>query len=308
MPEAQDRSCVKSASLQITLTSSRPICRNERKHRVIRVGCHVSIKHGYAGAAREAARLGCSVFQYFPKNPRSLSVKAFDEADACRCRTFCREQGIVSVAHAPYPANLASDDARLAEATRLSLLNDLAIAEANGSIGVVVHFGKHAGPDPLAGYRNMLTMLNRILAEWRGKALLLIENQAGRFGSTPEELVQIRRLCDDPERVGFCLDTCHAFASGLWNGRNWAELEERGGELDFFDHVKIVHLNDSRYPSGSRRDAHANIGLGMIGSASLAEAVRSLARRGIPFVLETPESPALPLHAEMNRVKEFADD
>lgn len=273
----------------------------------MRIGCHVSIKRGYEGAAREAARIGCSIFQYFPKNPRSLAPKAFDAADARRCKAFCRERDVWSVAHAPYPANLATDDPRQAEAIRLSLLNDLAIAEAVGSIGVVVHFGKPAGPDPLKGYRNILRLLNRVLADWRGDALLLLENQAGRFGSTPEELAHIRKLCDDPGRVGFCLDTCHAFAAGWWNGRNWAELEDGWRELDFLPHVKLVHLNDSRHPHGSRRDAHANIGRGRIGAA-LAEPVRALAARGTPFVLETPVSPEVPPALDIKRAKELADD
>lgn len=271
---------------------------------MIRVGFHASIRQGYEAAARSAARLGCSVFQYFPKNPRSLSPKAIDDEDARRCKAFCRDKGIVSVAHAPYPVNLAAGDARLAEAVRRCLLNDLAIAEANGSVGVVVHFGRPADPDPLAGYRRILRMLNGILDEWRGGALLLLENQAGRFGSTFEELVAIRRLSDHPEKIGFCFDTCHAFASGLWNGRNWAELEARGRELGFFAHVKVVHLNDSRHPSGSRRDAHANIGCGRIGGA-MAEPVRALAGFGLPFVLETPASAEMPLAVEMERVKEF---
>ena len=272
---------------------------------MIRVGVHVSIRHGYEEAARRAAGLGCSVFQYFPKNPRSLAPKAFNEEDARRCKAFCREAGLLSVAHAPYPVNLAAGDPKTAEAVRRSLLNDLAIAEANGSVGVVVHFGKPSGADPLEGYRNIVRMLNGILDEWRGSALLLLENQAGRFGSTFEELVTIRRLSDHPERIGFCFDTCHAFASGLWNGRNWEETESRGRELGFFDHAKIVHLNDSRHPSGSRRDAHANIGCGLIGSAALGGLVRSLARDGLPFILETPASADVTLPQEMERVKEF---
>ncbi len=66
---------------------------------------------------------------------------------------------------------------------------------------------------------------------------MLIENQAGEgtnMGKTLEELVQIRNLADHNERIGFCLDSCHTFASGLWNGSNWAQIEARGEELGFF--------------------------------------------------------------------------
>lgn len=275
---------------------------------MVRVGCHASIRHGYEAAAKWARGLGCSIFQYFPKNPRSLAVKAFDAEDARRCRQFCREHDLLSVAHAPYPVNLATEDAGLAEAIRLSLLNDLAIAEATGSIGVVVHFGKFAGADPLKGYQNILQLLNRTLADWDGDALLLLENQAGGPGTTLEEMVHIRSLSEVAERIGFCFDTCHAFASGLWDGANWTEVEDKGRQLDWFRHVKVVHLNDSRHPSGSHRDAHANLGHGFIGRDSLAPLVRSLAGYGLPFVLETPSSPEVTPQTEMMLVKELADD
>lgn len=275
---------------------------------MVRVGCHVSIKHGYEAAAKAARGLGCSVFQYFPKNPRSLAVKSFDAEDARRCKRFCEQHDLISVAHAPYPVNLATEDHGLQEAIFHSLRNDMAIAEAVGSIGVVVHFGKYAGSDPLQGYRNILGMLNRTLADWDGEAQLLLENQAAGPGTTLEEMVQIRTLSEKPERIGFCFDTCHAFASGLWNGANWDQVEARARELDWFRHVKVVHLNDSRHPTASRRDAHANLGRGYIGRESLAPPVRSLAGYGLPFVLETPASPDMTVESEMMLVKELADD
>jgi deoxyribonuclease IV len=39
------------------------------------VGSHVSIRNGFLDAAKKAVANNASAFQYFPKNPRSLSVK-----------------------------------------------------------------------------------------------------------------------------------------------------------------------------------------------------------------------------------------
>ncbi len=122
------------------------------------IGSHVSIRKGFLGAARTAAAIGGTAFQYFPKNPRSLSVKEFDHADAEACAAFCRREGIISIAHAPYPANLAAEDPHMQEVTVQSLLNDLEIVEACGSIGLVVHFGKYKGKDPLQGYKKYYTI------------------------------------------------------------------------------------------------------------------------------------------------------
>jgi deoxyribonuclease IV len=256
-------------------------------------GCHVSIRNGYSGAAKRAASFGAGAFQYFPKNPRSLSVKDFDRGDAENCKEFCQENGIVSVAHTPYSTSLTPTEDKK-ELTIASLLNDLEIADSCGSIGVVVHFGSQINKtDPLASYHLMLEMLNSVLSQWNGDCLLLIENNAGTkgaLGTTFEELVQIRNLAEYPKKIGFCLDTCHMFASGLWTGENTDEFFAKGQELDYFEHLRIIHLNNSKYPTGSKKDRHANIFQnGLIREGFLKDIVTSSILKHTPFVLETPD-------------------
>ena len=174
------------------------------------------------------------------------------------------------------------------ERTALSLLNDLDIAESCGSLGVVVHFGIHKGADPLEGYRLMIATLDSITGRWDGSCRLLIENQAGNHGSmgmTLEELIQIRALCREPDKLGFCLDSCHLFASGVWDGSsdpNWYRNLSANGMLPL---VKAIHFNDSVYVMGSRRDRHARIGEGHIGEDGLKWLLHAFADR--PVVLET---------------------
>ncbi|WP_134683077.1 deoxyribonuclease IV [Brevibacillus migulae] len=275
----------------------------------MKIGCHVSIRSGFAGAARAAWEMGASSFQYFPKNPRSLAVKAFDHRDAAACKQFCEKNGIVSIAHTPYPTNLSVDDPDLYQATVRSVINDLEIANACGSIGLVVHFGQYKGKveDPLFGYKQMIRMVNDILGQWTGAALLLIENNAGQgnsMGMTIEELVQIRQLLAQPERVGYCLDTCHAFASGMWNGTDWQPVARKARELGFLKHVKAIHLNDSMHPTGSRRDRHANIGKGHIPEAAFQEVFETPEFRELPCVLETPHPAGESHQKEIAWVKE----
>lgn len=256
-----------------------------------RFGSHVSIRNGYLQAAKTAQSIGCKAFQYFPKNPRSLGLKAFDSVDAECCAKFCRQNNLTSIAHAPYPTNLAATDPSLKEATVRSILNDLDIVEACGSVGLVIHFGKIRGYDLLQGYKNILQLLNDVISQWKGHAQLLIENQAGdggRVGTTMEEMVQIRNLASRPQAIGFCLDSCHAFASGLWTGGNWHELLQHGNSIGYFDHVKAVHLNDSLFASGSLRDRHANIGKGKIGVDAMKEFLQSSFLHDIPIIMETP--------------------
>lgn len=272
----------------------------------MRLGSHVSIRNGYLAAAKEAIKLGAEAYQYFPKNPRSLSVKAFDRRDAESCARYCREHGLASVSHTPYTTNLSVDEPELRQATIRSLINDLDIASACGSIGLVVHFGKYKGSDPLRGYQLMIEMLNEVLRNSEGTSLLLIENhsgQGGKMGMMFEELVQIRNLASFPDKIGFCFDTCHAFASGLWTEGNWSAVMEKGVKLGYFDHLKAVHLNDSVYPSGAFKDRHANVGKGYIGARSMKEFLLSPVIRELPIILETPNAVHYPHSEELKYVR-----
>ncbi|MBA9084073.1 deoxyribonuclease-4 [Fontibacillus solani] len=266
----------------------------------LKIGAHLSIKKGYFGAAKEAFRYGMGAFQYFPKNPRSLSVKSFDLRDAEQCREFCLTHQIVSVAHTPYPSNLAIDrqvEPEQFQRIVMSLRNDLEIAEACGSIGIVVHFGTFKARNPLHGYQNIIQCINEVLLGWNGSSKLLIENQAGNHGDmgmTMEEMISVKKLCASPERMGFCLDTCHAFASGLWpSNKNMDRyFSLKGSQLDYWEGLSVIHLNDSRYPGLSRKDRHARVGQGYIGEAGFKdlfqrEALRELLTQEIPLIFET---------------------
>ncbi|BCG59522.1 deoxyribonuclease IV [Paenibacillus sp. URB8-2] len=260
------------------------------------IGAHVSIRGGYAQAARAARESGAGCFQYFPKNPRSLQLKALNAKDAGKCASFCREKGLLSIAHTPYPTNLAAGDGDVPsrEVMVKSLLNDLEIAEACGSLGIVVHFGHFHKLQPLQGYQNIIQCINETLQSWNGTVKLLIENQAGNGGfegTSLEELVKIRELSRYPEKIGFCFDTCHAFAAGIWNPERSGDLLESGYRLDYWPHLAAVHLNDSRYPFSSKRDRHAQIGTGHIGAKSMKELLTSEPFLGKPAVLETEKGP-----------------
>ncbi|WP_339248906.1 deoxyribonuclease IV [Paenibacillus sp. FSL P2-0136] len=269
------------------------------------IGAHVSIRGGYGQAARSARESGATCFQYFPKNPRSLKLKPVDYRDASSCAEYCREQGMASIAHTPYPTNLAAGPGDR-EVMIASLRNDLEIAEACGSVGIVVHFGHFAGMEPLQGYQKIIQCMNEVLADWTGRTKLLLENMAGNHGyegMTPEELVKVRELCRYPEKIGFCFDTCHAFAAGIWNPEQTEELIARGEKLGYWANLAAVHLNDSRFPYGSRRDRHAGIGSGYIGGAALSQLVKMEFLADKVIVMETEKGPDGTHRAEIAAVR-----
>ncbi|WP_172840513.1 deoxyribonuclease IV [Virgibacillus phasianinus] len=275
----------------------------------MKFGSHVSISDGYLGAAQRAASMHASAFQYFPKNPRSLSIKDYSKEDAALCKEFCKKHNLESVTHTPYPTNLTATDDDKRSLVIQSLLNDLAITEACGSIGAIVHFGKLIAADnPLSSYQLIIETLNETLNQWDGHCKILIENNAGKpgsIGTTLEELVQIRNLSDQPEKIGFCLDTCHAFASGLWTGENWEAVLEKGEELGYFEHLAAIHFNNSKYETRLGKDRHANIfDHGCIKESQFDQLMHAPQLKHIPFILETPKREGITHKEEIHQLQD----
>ena len=114
---------------------------------------------------------------------------------------------------------------------------------------------------------------------------LLVENTAGgenAMARTLERLTgtwQAIGAAQGAENVGFCLDTCHAFAAGLDMNALVDDIRAITGRID------LVHANDSQGAAGSGRDRHANLGQGQIDPQTLGEVV---AAANAPTVVETP--------------------
>jgi deoxyribonuclease-4 len=94
-----------------------------------------------------------------------------------------------------------------------------------------------------------------------------------------------------PERVGVCLDTCHAHAAGydLAGARGWeatlAALEAAVGA----GRLLAVHLNDAKGERGGRLDRHEHVGRGRLGLECFRVAMNEPRLSRVPKVIETPK-------------------
>lgn len=257
----------------------------------MRLGCHVSISPGFAQSVENAHRLGCESFQFFTKNPRAFKGKAANLEQAARGRMLLEQYGIVAVAHAPYITNLSTPDPELQATSIASLKQDLENAEAYGAVGCVCHMGKHVNQGEEYGMKRMAETLDMLLEAYTGPCPLLLENTAGQgseLGTLLEQCLEVRALVAQPHRIGFCFDTCHGFAAGAFHPDRWAEFVGQARKIGYWEHLKAIHLNDSKFDFGSRKDRHANLGQGFIGEAGIARMLGSGAFASLPVILETP--------------------
>jgi deoxyribonuclease-4 len=257
----------------------------------LKLGCHISIAKGYGATVANAHRIGCEAFQFFTKNPRAFRGKAADLTEAAKGLALLKEHGVIAVAHAPYITNLSTPDPELQQISIASLTQDLQNAEAYGAIGCVCHMGKHVEQGEAYGMTRMVETLDRLLEQYTGSCTLLLENTAGQgteLGTRLEQCVEVRSRVAQPERIGFCFDTCHGFASGAFRPETWDDFVAHARSIGYWEHLKAVHLNDSKADFGTRKDRHANVGKGFIGESGIATLLRSGAFQGLPVILETP--------------------
>ncbi len=263
------------------------------------LGAHVSIAGGLPTAIERGRTLDCEALQIFVKNASQWRGRALGEEEAAEFRAAHEEAGGGPlVAHASYLINLAATDPKILERSRAALADELDRCDRLGVGGLVVHPGAHLGAGEAEGIEaiaaSLDAVLDRVLAERPElSTLVLLENTAGQgtvLGYRNEQLAAIRAGTGHPERIGYCLDTCHAFAAGyaVHEPAGWDEWMAEVGEVLGFERVAAWHLNDSKQPFGSRKDRHENVGQGEIGPECFARLIHDERGEGRPMVVETP--------------------
>jgi deoxyribonuclease-4 len=119
--------------------------------------------------------------------------------------------------------------------------------------------------------------------------------QGTSLGHTFEQLRAIIDAVSEPERLGVCFDTAHAFAAG-YDLRSREAYEATWDQFDDvlgLDRLRAIHLNDSKKELNSRVDRHEHIGQGLLGLEPFRFLVNDVRFRGIPMTLETEKGPDL---------------
>lgn len=257
----------------------------------LRIGCHLSSSGGYLTMAEVAKRIGANTFQFFTRNPRGGAAKPVKLEEIAAFRAFLKENEIGPImAHAPYTLNPCAAVPKTLEFAEMVLEDDIRRMELIPGNLYNFHPGSHVGQGIDRGIELVSSMLNRILRSDM-KTTVLLETMSGKgseVGGRFEELREIIDRIDCSEHIGVCLDTCHISDAG------YDVAGDLDGVLEAFDRIvglnrlKAVHLNDSKFPVGSKKDRHAPIGEGTLGLDVLKAVLNHPCLRDLPFYLETP--------------------
>jgi deoxyribonuclease-4 len=262
----------------------------------MRLGAHMSISGGVEKAVIRGQEVGCETIQIFTKNSNQWKAKPLTAAEIHAFRDACQTAGIGPVvAHSAYLINLAAPDAALYAKSIQACLDELQRCDALDIPYLVIHPGAHLGTGEEQGLERIAAAIDQIHRQAPTlRASLTLEVTAGQgtvLASKFEHMAAILAQVAEPERLGFCLDTCHLLAAGydFRTRQGYDQMMAAWEALVGVERIRVVHLNDSKKDLGSRVDRHEHIGQGYIGTQGFELLLNDPRLSHLPMVLETPK-------------------
>ncbi len=277
-----------------------------------RVGAHVSVSGGVEKAIERQKEVGGNCGQIFAGSPRGWKVAEYSDEEGENFQELMADNDQKPyVIHSTYLVNLATPKDDLFEKSVNCLQDELDAAEKLGVKYIVFHPGAHTGSGRENGIERIAEGIDSL--DIPESVTLLLENTAGKgttLGKTFGELREMIDSADTPdEKIGVCIDTCHAHAAGY-------ELREEKGFRDMLqeieediglERVKVLHLNDSKDEKGSEKDNHEHIGEGNIGEKGFRNVINAEQFEDLPMMLETPTSDGKSYKENIEKIRELRD-
>lgn len=263
------------------------------------LGAHMSIAGGPKNALIQGESIGCTAIQIFTASNRQWSFGAIKEDDALNYLEYKKASSIdMVISHVSYLINLGNPNNALVKKSRDALEAELHRCDQLEIPFAVLHPGAHLDQDIEICLETISENINIVLEKTKSSCSILLENSAGQgtnIGYTFEQLAAIHKKIHHKKQIGICIDTCHAFAAGY----NFSTQDSYKKFWDDFDsiigleHLKAIHINDSKKGQGSRIDRHENIGDGALGLAPFSYIMNDSRFIMVPKILETPKDKTL---------------
>jgi len=284
------------------------------------VGAHVSISsskayndpttppHGnIANAVFRQEQFGGNCGQIFTHSPQVWQDPNLDDEEI---ELFISETEATLdgpwVIHTSYLVNLCTPKDGLRAKSIDSMQKEIDAAQKLSIPYVNVHLGAHTGAGVDQGLENAASVLDEL--DIPDEVTVLIESDAGsgtKLGGDFEHLARVLELSN--QDLDICLDTAHAFAAGYDLSTEEA-VYDTIAELDDvvgLEHLKYIHLNDSKHECGTNKDEHAHIGEGLIGEEGMRAFITHPDLADVPLALETPTEDGKSFAWNIERVRQY---
>jgi deoxyribonuclease-4 len=254
------------------------------------VGVHTSIKNSLINSINEAVELQCNTFQIFLHSPQVWQIPEFGREVIDEFKRLRELHGLNPfIVHASYLINLISSNQKTIASSRYLLKREVLMADALGADYYVIHLKDNKDMDKNEIFTKTHEGFSKIGK--LEKCKILIENTAkSKITAKIPDLIETLENIDSENIGGICIDTCHLFAAGydITKDEGISKLIEEISQYDF-ELIKLIHLNDSKSPTGSGIDRHEHIGKGYIGIKGFENFLKIKEFSHLPLILETPK-------------------
>jgi len=286
----------------------------------LKVGAHVSISSSrasndpetppygnIANAVFRQKQFGGNCGQIFTHSPQVWQDPNIGDEEAERFREGTeRDLEGPWVIHTSYLVNLCTPKEGLREKSLDSMQKEVDAADTLGIPYVNVHLGARTRGGRRGGLDNAASVIDDI--DVPDGVTILIESDAGAGTKLGGEFEHLAGIIDRTETdIDVCVDTAHAFAAG-YDLSTPEAVDETIAEFDDvvgLEHLKYIHLNDSKHACGTNKDEHAHIGEGLIGEDGMERFLNHPDLIDVPLALETPTEDGKSFAWNIDRVREL---
>jgi len=262
----------------------------------MKIGAHVSIAGGIWNAPKNAADLGCEIFQMFTRSPQGGPAPKIDDEVIKKFKEEMSVHGQKDCyIHTPYYINFASGNSKIREASVRVVREELERGSLIGAKYLMTHLGSAKDMSRDEALKVTAFGIRAVMRDYKGTTQFLLEISAGAgniIGDTFEELRQILDYLNSPDvmvnhNIGICLDSAHMFASGY-------DIKTKDGMQNTLgiikntvglERIKLIHANDSKVGLNEHKDRHDHIGDGKIGEGGFINLIKAFP--GVDLILET---------------------
>ncbi len=273
----------------------------------LKIGAHVSIAGGVDNAVESQIEIGGNCGQIFTHSPQVWQDPNIGEEEAERFRAGTeRDLEGPWVIHTSYLVNLCTPKEGLREKSLDSMQKEVDAASQLDVPYVNVHLGAHTGAGVEGGLDNAASVIDDV--DVPDDVTILIESDAGSGTKLGGDFEHLAAVIDRTETdIDVCIDTAHTFSAGY----DLSTAEAVDGTIAEFDdvvgldHLRCIHLNDSKHDCGTNKDEHAHIGEGYIGDEGMERIINHPDLADVPLVLETPTEDGRSYAWNVQRVREL---
>lgn len=261
------------------------------------IGRHLSVSNPefLAGAVKEAINYGANALALYVGSPYTSHRSHISELKPNEFREFLKKNKTIDikniVVHAPYVMNLGNviNPSTFQKSVKL-LRTDIERMIALGLTTIVLHPGHSLGANRSKSISQIARGINQVLTD-NPPVKIALETMSGegsKIGNSFEEINEIIQQIEKKEKVGVCWDTCHLYSAGYDIKNNLEGIIQEFDQIIGLEKLWVIHLNDSAFGLGAKKDRHENIGYGKIGLSVLKKIVHHSKFNKVIKILETP--------------------